>query len=150
MGRVKPIWFNRDEFMNTLEQRCKNLMLIHKWTQKEISNKIGVTKQVVSNWQWNVARPEINHLISLAKVFDVTTDYLLCIANRMTFPYCVGSIATGVSPKINHHSIWELKFSLTAISISCSSSLNVPWEIPIIFANFIWFKLFVFLIVRIR
>ncbi|SPY15060.1 Helix-turn-helix [Paenibacillus polymyxa] len=54
---------------------------------------MGVTKQVVSNWERNVARPEINHLISLAEVFDVTTDYLLCIANRMTF-YCVDSINT--------------------------------------------------------
>ncbi|WPQ59433.1 MULTISPECIES: helix-turn-helix domain-containing protein [Paenibacillus] len=27
------------------------MRLIHKWTQKEISNKIGVTKQVVSNWE---------------------------------------------------------------------------------------------------
>ncbi|URJ62879.1 MULTISPECIES: hypothetical protein [Paenibacillus] len=25
---------------------------------------MGVTKQVVSNWERNVARPEINHLIS--------------------------------------------------------------------------------------
>lgn len=72
--------------MNTLEQRCKNSRLLHEWIQKEISNKIGVTKQVVSNWERNVAHYKINHLISLAKVFDVTTDYLLCIANRMTFP----------------------------------------------------------------
>ncbi|WP_342427224.1 helix-turn-helix transcriptional regulator [Paenibacillus sp. FSL L8-0158] len=72
--------------MNTLGQRCRNLRLLHKWTQEELANKIGVTKQVVSNWERNVARPEINHLISLAEVFDVTTDYLLCIANQMTFP----------------------------------------------------------------
>ncbi|MCP3808137.1 helix-turn-helix transcriptional regulator [Paenibacillus sp. Lou8.1] len=31
---------------------------------------MGVTKQVVSNWERNVARPEINHLISLAEVFN--------------------------------------------------------------------------------
>ncbi|MCP3797596.1 helix-turn-helix domain-containing protein [Paenibacillus sp. CH40] len=31
----------------------------------------------MSNWERNVARPKINHLISLAEVFDVTTDYLL-------------------------------------------------------------------------
>ncbi|MGQ3481756.1 helix-turn-helix domain-containing protein [Paenibacillus sp. TY11] len=66
--------------MNTLGQRCRNLRLLHKWTQEELANKIGVTKQVVSNWERNIARPEINHLISLAEVFDVTTDYLLCIA----------------------------------------------------------------------
>ncbi|MGG1938931.1 helix-turn-helix transcriptional regulator [Paenibacillus polymyxa] len=64
--------------MNTLGQRCRNLTLLHKWTQEELANKIGVTKQVVSNGERNVARPEINHLISLAEVFDVTTDYLPC------------------------------------------------------------------------
>ncbi|WP_336078659.1 helix-turn-helix domain-containing protein [Paenibacillus sp. 203] len=63
--------------MNTLGQPCRNLRLLHKWTQEELANKIGVTKHVVSNWERNVARPEINHLISLAEVFNVTTDYLL-------------------------------------------------------------------------
>ncbi|MDQ0049900.1 transcriptional regulator with XRE-family HTH domain [Paenibacillus polymyxa] len=100
---------------------------------EELANKIGVTKQVVSNWERNVARPEINHLISLAEVFDVTTDYLLCIANQMTFPYCVESIDT-IHSDLNIEKIkWELKFSLIAIIISreglylsCSSSLNVP------------------------
>ncbi|MEB4783712.1 helix-turn-helix domain-containing protein [Paenibacillus polymyxa] len=36
--------------MNILGQRCGNLRLLHKWTQEELANKIGVTKQVVSNW----------------------------------------------------------------------------------------------------
>ncbi|MEE4581412.1 MULTISPECIES: helix-turn-helix domain-containing protein [Paenibacillus] len=55
--------------MNTLEHQCRNLRLLHKWTQEELANKIGVTKQVVSNWERNVARPEINHLIIFSKGF---------------------------------------------------------------------------------
>jgi transcriptional regulator with XRE-family HTH domain len=55
--------------MNTLGQRCRNLRLLHKWTQEELANKIGVTKQVVSNWERNVARPEINHLKIFSKGF---------------------------------------------------------------------------------
>ncbi|WP_262384921.1 helix-turn-helix domain-containing protein [Paenibacillus terrae] len=98
--------------MNTLGQRCRNLRLLHKWTQEELANKIGVTKQVVSNWERNVARPEINHLISLAEVFDVTTDYLLCIANQMTIPYCVDSIDT-IHSDLNNEKI-EKSFDLLA------------------------------------
>ncbi|MEB4783727.1 helix-turn-helix transcriptional regulator [Paenibacillus jamilae] len=99
--------------MNTLGQRCRNLRLLHKWTQEELTNKIGVTKQVVSNWERNVARPEINHLISLAMVFDVTTDYLLCIANQMTFPYFLDSIDT-IHSDLNNEKI-KKSFDLLAI-----------------------------------
>ncbi|MGS5021845.1 helix-turn-helix domain-containing protein [Paenibacillus sp. JJ1683] len=55
--------------MNTLGHQCRNLRLLHKWTQEELANKIGVTKQVVSNWERNVARPEINHLKIFSKGF---------------------------------------------------------------------------------
>lgn len=46
-------------------------------TQAELGQKLGVIKQTVSNWENNVSTPSGETLSAIAKLFDVTTDYLL-------------------------------------------------------------------------
>lgn len=47
------------------------------WSQVELAKRIGVTKQTVSNWENENIQPSIEMLIRLAKLFNVSTDYLL-------------------------------------------------------------------------
>ncbi len=47
------------------------------WTQVQLAQKLGVTKQTVSNWENDNIQPSIDMLIKLSKIFNVTTDYLL-------------------------------------------------------------------------
>ena len=51
-------------------------------TQVELAQKLGVTKQSVSNWENDNIQPSVDMLIKIAKCFSVTTDYLLGIDNR--------------------------------------------------------------------
>ena len=51
-------------------------------SQVELAKKLGVTKQSVSNWENDNIQPSIEMLLKLARVFSVTTDYLLGIENR--------------------------------------------------------------------
>ena len=46
-------------------------------SQVELSQKLGVTKQCVSNWENDNIVPSIDMLINISKFFKVTTDYLL-------------------------------------------------------------------------
>ena len=48
-------------------------------TQKELAEKIGVTKSVISYYELQERTPSPEILIKLASVFNVTTDYLLGI-----------------------------------------------------------------------
>lgn len=57
----------------------KELRLKHKMTQKELANKIGVTKSVVSYYELQERSPSPEVLIKLSRIFHVTTDYLLGI-----------------------------------------------------------------------
>lgn len=47
------------------------------WSQEELAEKMNVTRQSVSKWESTASIPDINKILELAKIFGVTTDYLL-------------------------------------------------------------------------
>ena len=46
-------------------------------SQVQLANKIGVSKQSVSNWENNNIMPSVDMVITLADFFGCTSDYLL-------------------------------------------------------------------------
>lgn len=46
-------------------------------SQEALAEKLGVSRQSVSKWETGEATPEVSKLLSLSKLFGVTTDYLL-------------------------------------------------------------------------
>lgn len=60
-----------------LGERINELRIAFGWSQVELSKKLSVTKQTVSNWENDNIQPSIEMLIRLAQVFRVSTDYLL-------------------------------------------------------------------------
>lgn len=59
------------------EDRLKKLRELSNLTQNELASKLGVTKQSVSNWENGNILPSIEMLVKIAKLFSVSTDYLL-------------------------------------------------------------------------
>ena len=47
------------------------------WSQDELADKLSVSRQSVSKWETGDSVPEPTKLLALAKIFSVTTDYLL-------------------------------------------------------------------------
>lgn len=60
-----------------LGQRLYELRLAHGWSQVELAKRLSISKQTVSNWENENIQPSIEMLVRLAKLFHVTTDYLL-------------------------------------------------------------------------
>lgn len=54
------------------EERKKN-----GWSQEELAEKLSVSRQSVSKWESAQSVPDLNRILKLAEIFDVTTDYLL-------------------------------------------------------------------------
>lgn len=63
--------------MNQFAERLKELRLENNLTLKELASLIGVSDIAISRWENRLRVPNIDVLISLAKYFKVTTDYLL-------------------------------------------------------------------------
>lgn len=47
------------------------------WSQEELAEKTGVSRQAVSKWESGQSLPDLERLVELAELFGVTTDYLL-------------------------------------------------------------------------
>ena len=54
------------------EERKKN-----GWSQEELANQLGVSRQAVSKWESASSVPDLQRVLELSKLFGVTTDYLL-------------------------------------------------------------------------
>ena len=50
-------------------------------TQEQLAEKLEVSRQSVSKWESGQATPELEKIVALSAVFDVSTDYLLCKSN---------------------------------------------------------------------
>ena len=46
-------------------------------TQEQLAEKLEVSRQSVSKWESGQATPELEKIVALSAVFDVSTDYLL-------------------------------------------------------------------------
>ncbi|MDE5885586.1 MAG: helix-turn-helix domain-containing protein [Oscillospiraceae bacterium] len=58
-------------------ERIKELRLALRMNQVEFAKKLNVTKQCVSNWESAYIQPSIDTLARIAKIFSVSTDWLL-------------------------------------------------------------------------
>ena len=55
-----------------IENRKKN-----GWSQEELADRLGVSRQSVSKWESAQAVPDMKKIVQLSEVFGVSTDYLL-------------------------------------------------------------------------
>lgn len=55
-----------------IEERKKN-----GWSQEELANKLGVSRQAVSKWESSGSIPDLQRILQMSELFGVTTDYLL-------------------------------------------------------------------------
>ena len=47
------------------------------WSQEKLAEQINVSRQSISKWESGQALPELEKIVELSKIFQVTTDYLL-------------------------------------------------------------------------
>ena len=64
-------------FMDIFSQRLRELRLDKKLSMKQLAKEINTTDAAISNWENGVNEPKISYVISIAKFFGVTSDYLL-------------------------------------------------------------------------
>lgn len=67
-----------------LNKRIRELRNIRGISQIQLANKLGVTKQSVSNWENDNILPSIEMLVKIANFFEVSTDYLLGLDKKRT------------------------------------------------------------------
>ena len=59
---------------------AERLMALRKqrgWSQEELGNQIGVTRQTVSKWEMGQSTPELEKLVELSRLFSMSIDQLV-------------------------------------------------------------------------
>lgn len=63
--------------MNIAEKIIK-LRKANSWSQEDFAEKLNVSRQAISRWENGTALPDAQNVLQISKLFNVTTDYLLC------------------------------------------------------------------------
>lgn len=104
-------------------------------SQEELGFKINVSRQTISKWENNESSPDLNNLKSLAKLFNVSTDYLINGNKRLVkktkaqdyFVLIVGisflfltMIILIINPKGSNETSSMIEFSIRGLLITIS------------------------------
>lgn len=66
---------------NLFSERLKELRLDKNVGQVELAKSLNLSKGIISLWENNLREPKLSNLISLARFFNVSLDYLVGIEN---------------------------------------------------------------------
>lgn len=61
----------------TIGEKILNLRKARGWSQEELAEHIGVTRQAVSRWESGAAKPDTDKVIAICDLFGVSADYLI-------------------------------------------------------------------------
>ena len=52
-------------------------------TQTDLANKLGISRSAVNSWEMSLSSPSIANVIEMSELFNVNTDYILSIEEKM-------------------------------------------------------------------
>ena len=107
----------------TTGEKLQNLRKENNYTQEELSDILGVSRQSISKWESDVAFPETDKLITLAKLYHCTVDYLLNPDNDDR------EISIDTFGGKKGYSKKKLPFLITTLSVSLFTLVmfSIPW-----------------------
>ncbi|WP_207871692.1 hypothetical protein DOK78_000087 [Enterococcus sp. DIV2402] len=63
--------------MKTIGEKIKKLRSKHKWTQKELAEKLNISRSAITNWENGRNYPDIQLIINISELFNISLDELL-------------------------------------------------------------------------
>ena len=68
--------------MVNMGEKLKSLRIEKKLTQKQVADRIGLAISAVSSYESGTRYPSYDVLVKLARIFHVSTDYLLGMTDK--------------------------------------------------------------------
>lgn len=59
------------------EEKLMSLRKARGWSQEELGERLGVTRQTVSKWELGATTPEMEKLVAMSELFGITVDELI-------------------------------------------------------------------------
>lgn len=55
------------------------------WSQEELGNELNVSRQTISKWEMGMTTPELENLVMLSKIFNISIDELVDNAKESNY-----------------------------------------------------------------
>ena len=121
-----------------LSEKIMSLRKRNGWSQEELAQQLGVSRQSVSKWESMASMPDIQKIMSMSELFGVSTDYLLkdeleeLPATATTADYVVPAEQDNFSaPTDSSNSDVASAYTSTPTNTDASDSKNVRPQISI-------------------
>ena len=67
-----------EEGTHMIADNIRNYRKANNMSQDELAEKLGVSRQSISLWENGQTQPTLDNIVALAKIFNITSDALLC------------------------------------------------------------------------
>ena len=69
--------------VHNIGERIRYLRDKSGYTQTYLAKKLGISRSAVNGWEMSIATPSLANIIELSGIFNVSSDYLLCLDDRL-------------------------------------------------------------------
>lgn len=80
-SKLREMYVMEDESL-TLDQNLKRFRKTHGMTQKELADKLGLTKETIYRYESGIQDPPLSNLIRIARLFRTSLDSLAGLDDR--------------------------------------------------------------------
>ncbi|MCI6033425.1 helix-turn-helix domain-containing protein [Fusobacterium varium] len=102
-------------------------------SQEKLAQLLGVSRQSVSKWESGQSLPEIDKIIQLSNIFEVTTDYLL---KDVSEEKCIDILRKEKEKDVLiHHTSLMFKIGFTMFSVGVVA-IAVFWILSIVYPTY--------------
>ncbi|MCK5731850.1 MAG: helix-turn-helix transcriptional regulator [Tenericutes bacterium] len=109
-------------------EKLRNLRKQKNMSQEELANQLDISRQSVSKWESGLSMPDLENVIKLSELFEVSLDYLL--KDRKSESefnyYTVDTKEKKAMSKINILSMITLTLSIATILTLIILSIAIP------------------------
>ena len=97
----------------TFGEKVQALRRKEGWTQEGLASRIGVSRQALGKWEQGTAVPDVENVLELARLFHVTTDYLLM--DELEAPQKPQAPAEAAEPVPKDSVLWPIFGGITSL-----------------------------------
>lgn len=109
--------FIMDDATTQFADRLLDLRRKAGYSQEQLADLLGVSRQAISKWEGAQGRPEVDNVVKLAQIYRVSTDFIL------TGSASVPSVCETPSAPASRELSREYRFALSALMVIAGTAV---------------------------
>ena len=70
----------------SIAERLQELRKQSGYSQEQVAEMLGLSRQAISKWESGQGKPEIDNIVKLTEIYNVSADYILLGAEKISVP----------------------------------------------------------------